>query len=290
MDLKLNDTEKEQASLPALAMEKAIIYTNDFYSWAKEKAEQATVAANKGMFNAVAILMKEHKISETDALDVLREKTLECEKEHWAAVADLEAAGPVSADLYRYLDMTRLCHSGGMLWSALTDRYNLVGQTQVNGDVKTRTTLSMASEMKIPAQESAPPALPNGSSLGDENQPHTNGIIFQDINPDKSEPPVIDGKKGNRPCLKDGLKGPCEAASTLQEPANYTALAPYEYVKSMPGKKVREAFIDGLNRWLQLPEKSLDIIRNIVVMLHTAALMYRIFHQCQSWKESDTKG
>ncbi|KAI4262038.1 MAG: hypothetical protein L6R42_002774 [Xanthoria sp. 1 TBL-2021] len=58
MGLELNETEKEQASRPARAMEKAIIYTNDFYSWAKEKAEQASVAASKDMFNAVAILMK----------------------------------------------------------------------------------------------------------------------------------------------------------------------------------------------------------------------------------------
>ncbi|KAL8684005.1 MAG: hypothetical protein Q9186_000035 [Xanthomendoza sp. 1 TL-2023] len=273
MDLKLNDTEKEQASLPALAMEKAIIYTNDFYSWAKEKAEQATVAADQDIFNAVAILMKEYKISETDALDLLREKTLECEKEHWAAVAGLEATGPVSSNLYRYLEMTRLCHAGGMLWSALTDRYNLVGQTQVNGDLVTRTTPPIGSDMKTPAQESAPPALPNDSTSEDEKRPRTNGITFQDTNDNKSEVPVLDGNKENRFCLKDGLNGPCEIASTPQEAAKDTALAPYEYVKSMPSKKVREVLIDGLNRWLQLPEKSLDIIRNIVVMLHTAALM-----------------
>ncbi|KAL8695799.1 MAG: hypothetical protein Q9224_003152, partial [Gallowayella concinna] len=264
MDLKLNDTEKEQASLPALAMEKAIIYTNDFYSWGKEKAEQATVAADQDIFNAVAILMKEYKISETDALDLLRKKTVECEKQHWAAVAELEATGSVSSDLYRYLEMTRLSHAGGMLWSAFTDRYNVVGQAQVNGNLETRTTPQIASDMKTPAQESAPPALPNDSTSEDEKRPRTNGITFQDINDNKSEVPVLDGNKENRFCLKDGLNGPCEIASTPQEAAKDTALAPYEYVKSMPSKKVREVLIDGLNRWLQLPEKSLDIIRNIV--------------------------
>lgn len=106
-------------------MEKAIIYTNDFYSWAKEKAEQASVDASKDIFNAVAILMKEHKITEANALDMVRQKSLECEKEHWAAVAELEAAGPLSANLYRYLDMTRSCHAGTMLWSALADRYKV---------------------------------------------------------------------------------------------------------------------------------------------------------------------
>ena len=115
MGLELNGTEKEHASRPAFAMEKAIIYTNDFYSWAKEKAEQASVAASKDIFNSVAVLMKEHKMTEANALDMVRQKVLECEKEHWAAVADLEAAGPLWANLYRYLDMTRSCHAGAML-------------------------------------------------------------------------------------------------------------------------------------------------------------------------------
>ena len=135
MDLKLNEKEQEQSRIPKLAMQKAIIYTNDLFSWAKEKAEQEAVAANKEMFSAVAVLIKEHKISETEALEKLREKTIECEKEHFAAVSDLELAGPVSENLSRYLDMTRLCHSGGMLWSALTERYNQTSPLQTNGTV-----------------------------------------------------------------------------------------------------------------------------------------------------------
>lgn len=42
----------------------------------------------------------------------------------------------------------------------------------------------------------------------------------------------------------------------------------------MPTEKVHDVFIDGLNSWLQLPEKSPNRIRSIVVKLYTAALMY----------------
>ena len=145
MDLKLNEQEQEQSRIPTLAMQKAIIYTNDLFSWAKEKAEQEAVAANKNMFSAVAVLMKEHRISEKQALDLLREKTIECERDHFAAVSDLERAGPISENLYRYLDMTRLCHSGGMLWSALTDRYNRAGVGQTNVEVTKKDQFSLAS-------------------------------------------------------------------------------------------------------------------------------------------------
>ena len=145
MDLKLNEQEQEQSRMPTLAMKKAIVYTNDLFSWAKEKAEQETVAASKPMFSAVAVLMKEHKISEAEALKMVREKTIECEKEHVAAVSELELAGPVSENLSRYLDMTRFCYSGGMLWSALTDRYNKIGPAQVNSEVKEDGSTSVVS-------------------------------------------------------------------------------------------------------------------------------------------------
>ena len=135
MDLKLNKQEQEQSLKPTLAIQKAIIYTNDFFSWAKEKAELETVAPTEDIFSAVAVLMKEHRISENEALDWVRMKTTECEKDHFAAISDLEAAGTISENLYRYFDMTRLCHSGLMLWSAFTDRYSTRGSAQMNGEV-----------------------------------------------------------------------------------------------------------------------------------------------------------
>ncbi len=163
MDLKLNEQEREQSRMPALAMQKAIIYTNDLFSWAKEKAEQKVVAANKQMFSAVAVLMKEHKISETEALEWLREKTMECEREHFAAVSDLERAGPVSENLYRYLEMTRLCHSGGMLWSALTDRYNQAGSSQTVREITEKDQPPLG---RVAVESSANVGVPISTSNG----------------------------------------------------------------------------------------------------------------------------
>ena len=134
-DLKLNEQEQGQARLPTLALTKAIIYANDFYSWAKEKAEAEAVPGNKDLFSTVTLLMKEHSISENKALDMLREMTIECEKEHLAEVSKLEQTGPISENLSRWLDMTRLCHSGIMFWSAITDRYNRPAFAQSNGEV-----------------------------------------------------------------------------------------------------------------------------------------------------------
>lgn len=50
-------------------------------------------------------------------------------------------------------------------------------------------------------------------------------------------------------------------------------LAPFKYVKSLPAKGVRDVLIDALNVWLRASERSLDIIKTVVDLLHTSSLM-----------------
>ena len=50
-------------------------------------------------------------------------------------------------------------------------------------------------------------------------------------------------------------------------------LGPYEYLYGNPGKDIRSQMIAAFNAWLQVPEKSLEIITNVVGMLHTASLL-----------------
>ncbi len=184
MDLKLNEQEQEQSRMPTLAMQKAIIYTNDVFSWAKEKAEQEVLAANKHIFSAVAVLMKERKISENEALEWLREKTMECEKEHFAAVSDLERAGPVSENLYRYLDMTRLCHSGIMLWSAFTDRYNQTGPSQTIGKATEKDQLPLACEgVESSANIGVPISTSNGVKRSNDHVATDHALLVEEKAP-----------------------------------------------------------------------------------------------------------
>jgi geranylgeranyl diphosphate synthase type 3 len=41
----------------------------------------------------------------------------------------------------------------------------------------------------------------------------------------------------------------------------------------VPGKEVRSHLIDAFNVWLNVPEEELDVIRQIVRMLHNASLL-----------------
>ncbi|KAF1814889.1 geranylgeranyl pyrophosphate synthetase [Eremomyces bilateralis CBS 781.70] len=50
-------------------------------------------------------------------------------------------------------------------------------------------------------------------------------------------------------------------------------LAPYEYMFGHPGKDIRTQLIAAFNLWLDVPEKSLEVITKVVGMLHTASLL-----------------
>lgn len=50
----------------------------------------------------------------------------------------------------------------------------------------------------------------------------------------------------------------------------------YNYLLNIPGKNIRSIMINIFQRWLQIPEEKLLIIREIVNSLHTSSLMH--FH------------
>ncbi|GAP92860.1 putative geranylgeranyl pyrophosphate synthase [Rosellinia necatrix] len=49
--------------------------------------------------------------------------------------------------------------------------------------------------------------------------------------------------------------------------------APYDYLLGHPGKDIRTSLISAFNAWLAVPKERLDVIANIVAMLHTSSLL-----------------
>ena len=50
-------------------------------------------------------------------------------------------------------------------------------------------------------------------------------------------------------------------------------MGPYEYLMAQPGKNIRSQLIAAFNEWLEVPLESLEVIKNVVGMLHTASLL-----------------
>ncbi|KAK2000185.1 polyprenyl synthetase [Colletotrichum falcatum] len=48
---------------------------------------------------------------------------------------------------------------------------------------------------------------------------------------------------------------------------------PFDYLSALPGKDFRSQLIQAFNVWLEVPQESIDVITNVVGMLHTASLL-----------------
>ncbi|KAI0965489.1 geranylgeranyl pyrophosphate synthetase [Xylaria arbuscula] len=63
------------------------------------------------------------------------------------------------------------------------------------------------------------------------------------------------------------------ARKTWTEKKEETVMGPFNYLLSQPGKDIRTKLISAFNLWLNVPKETLDIISNIVAMLHTSSLL-----------------
>ncbi|KAL0942237.1 polyprenyl synthetase [Colletotrichum truncatum] len=60
---------------------------------------------------------------------------------------------------------------------------------------------------------------------------------------------------------------------TWPEEKDKVITGPFDYLFAHPGKDFRAQLIQAFNAWLDVPQSSLDIITNVVGMLHTASLL-----------------
>ena len=73
-----------------------------------------------------------------------------------------------------------------------------------------------------------------------------------------------------RPKMDGMAKGD---GTTWSDDKEKILMGPYDYLSNQPGKDVRKQLITAFNAWLNVPEKSLAIISNVVLMLHTSSLL-----------------
>lgn len=64
-------------------------------------------------------------------------------------------------------------------------------------------------------------------------------------------------------------------------------LESYNYLLNIPGKNIRSIMINIFQKWLQIPEDKLLVIREIVNSLHTSSLMYSHYRNAFMYRIDD---
>ncbi|KAL2830140.1 isoprenoid synthase domain-containing protein [Aspergillus pseudoustus] len=230
---------------------------NDYYSFNKEFDEHQRAGTVERIQNGVALLMREYGYNEEEARGIVRKEINKMEQqfidmyEGW-----LKSPAPKSRSLIKYVTMVLCLYSGTMFFMSHGGRYH---RTDLVTTAEDRATIIGKSQ--------------GGSLRVLEGYPPPKGLKRQASSLESSQ--KRKALKANNVNQSNGYSSDSMVAfaAPFSEAPSDICDAPYEYINSLQSKNMRNKFIDTLNFWLHVPSESLQVVKNIVQMLHNASLM-----------------
>ena len=124
MALTIPESELEICMRLARPGYEAISLVNDIYSWRKERLD-AREADQDYVFNAIWVVVREHRCSEEEAIAFCRNVVRQRIQQFDAIVETAHETG-LSKNTIDYLEAVRLSHIGNLVWSIYCPRYHEV--------------------------------------------------------------------------------------------------------------------------------------------------------------------
>ncbi|KAF3080866.1 hypothetical protein TWF706_002453 [Orbilia oligospora] len=263
------------------------ILTNDLYSAENEWVAQVAMGKPGLPTSSLYIIMRLHDVSLGEAKEILKRKWLDIESSFLQVRERLIAeCGPhLALEYARYLSCLQYAAAGLVIFSKEGPRYALHKDPENN-------PLCPRQEHKI---KDLPRKTQSSSKSGANPSPHTNGAPATGADSltnghavendhGHSELQNIEGELTAKLKTTSGMpETRADKAPWLSKYSKLSAevnLEPYDYIKSMSSKGIRNVAIDALDIWYMVPQRSLEIIKNITGMLHTSSLIIDDIEDC----------
>ncbi|PKX99064.1 polyprenyl synthetase family protein [Aspergillus novofumigatus IBT 16806] len=232
----------------------SVSLSNDYYSFHREFDDHVRSGSLDAIHNAMALLMTEYGYTELEAGDILKREVLAAEKNLMEQYSQWEKSSvPKSDDLRSYLILFILSTGGANYWQAQTPRYTAGGFTTTAEDRARLLRPRRDPVLKLGGHP--PPAALDG------NQNETvNGESHE------AEFPGPNGANGT-------VSGIDVCAPFQVADADEICMAPFNYIKALPGKNTLAKFINCLRVWFSVPDDSSSLLREITVMLFNSTLL-----------------
>ncbi|KAF3105329.1 hypothetical protein TWF569_001292 [Orbilia oligospora] len=284
-DFKL--TEKNISDLNCIDQlsYRMMILINDFYSVENDWISHAALGKAGLPFSAVYVIMRIKNVSITQAKSIIQEEFLEMERS-WVELRDklMERCDSASAEEFaKYMTCLQYFIGGILVFSMHSPRYhisptgssfyprpedtivtlprrkhqqyiNRLKRRRLDGDEENPTSKCHLKDYMRPTAGNGYPST-NGPNDQHHHTPDGN-YLSRCVNPVKSF------RDDRIPWL-----------SKYQQVSDEAILEPYDYIQSLPSKKIRHAAIDALDIWYNAPPTSIAIIKNIIDMLHSSSLI-----------------
>ncbi|KAE8135063.1 isoprenoid synthase domain-containing protein [Aspergillus pseudotamarii] len=100
----------------------AMVLSNDYFSYKKDKLLHERQERQGIVYNAVAIVAEQDSLTEEKALKSIQDKILQAELTHHKELENLKQNGSWSQNMEGYIEAFRLATGGTHLWAATTPR------------------------------------------------------------------------------------------------------------------------------------------------------------------------
>ncbi|KAJ5566731.1 uncharacterized protein N7459_010113 [Penicillium hispanicum] len=243
----------------------ALGLANDYYSFDIEWKEfqQADTSHEKSTItNAVWLFMNWQGLSIAEAKEKTRQVVRKYEKDFQSQmnefVADKERCSP---KLARYLKALAYQIPGNIAWSLRCPRYH----PELYPDATERLESSMETKERSNGVLSTKEGL--GAREAHEYDSEASASSRSSVGTPESR-----YSSASSVSSFDYTLGSPTSKGQIQL-GDQHLLAPFDYMRSLPSKGVREALIDAMNVWLVLPERTVKVIKSIAQKLHSSSLL-----------------
>lgn len=252
MGIMLSDTDAQLVRHIFAPAEAALVLTNDWWSWHREF--NLSKKTGRQMVNAIELFMRTKSLSVREARDAVRQAITKYEADYVKHREEFYHANPdISLNLRRYIEVCGVVVAGNHYWCANCPRHN-----------SWRRELAM---IKEESGEKVSTKLEVQTWHSDSSSTFSNSINSDDsdwVSPQSLRANVT---------LPTTRQPSVERGGRWEKPSNSAALAPINYINSLPSKGVRSILIDALNQWFKVPPDSLRTISDMVNQLHNASLI-----------------
>ncbi|KZF21949.1 terpenoid synthase [Xylona heveae TC161] len=275
MDFKLTEDETKSTARITSAAYDAWVLVNDYFSWEKERQNYEANGSVGEIVSAIFIFMKWYSVDEKEAKRMVKKEIMAREEKYCKEKADFVGQGNLTEKTAKWFELLDLVTAGNFAWSMTTARYNLDNEDAypaLRAEHSKKKTATSVDSLTLPISQNVAKSIKQKKEESNEQEYADGSSISSTIS--SSTPPTTPGDPTDAIDEKIGnvaLPVPRLVPSLTQ--FEELVLEPYAYIESLPSKGVRNTAIDGLEAWYHVPEKSLEIIRDIANSLHAASLM-----------------
>lgn len=266
------------------AAERAMIFTNDYYSWTKEN-HSSNNNNNNNILNVIPLLMKRENLSEDDAREKTKQLVLQSEQEFVKRREALyQSRAELPGRLRKWAEVLGSVIGGVHYWSANSPRYVVVEEEEKKGESREKE-----GETEVRVENVETPETPNGVidiSLPDEsedgaqdNEQQQQEQQEQDV--EREEQPEAELESAPEPAPEPAPEQEYQQEEQTWTPEPPSApvhldasklLAPTTYMHTITSTStsttnnentIHAPLINALNTWLQVPSRPLALINQV---------------------------